>query len=278
MVENAAPRRRSGARGVGIAGVFAAAILSTLALSQAQESRLPGETFRDCEDCTELVIVPSGEFTMGSNDKPSETPPHRVAIHKAFAIGRRLITLSEWGRCVAAGGCKYAPPDPGQGGADLPVTNLSWDDAQEFVAWMSRTSGKVYRLPSEAEWEFAARAGSTTPYWWGKDIGKGRAQCSECGGSATGKATPVGSFRPNAFGLYDTSGDAAEWVSDCWNPNYKGAPADGSPWTSGDCSLHVLRGGSFADKAVSLRSSARFRYDEDVRYYANGFRVVRELN
>ena len=142
MVENAASRRRSGARGGGIAGVLAAAILSTLAFAQAQESRLPGETFRDCEDCTELVIVPNGEFTMGSNDKPSEAPPHRVVIHKAFAIGRRLITFSEWGRCVAAGGCKYSPPDPGQGGADLPVTNLSWDDAQEFVAWMSHTYRK----------------------------------------------------------------------------------------------------------------------------------------
>ena len=185
-----------------------------------------GETFRDCGDCTELVIVPNGEFTMGSNDKPSEAPPHRVLIHKAFAIGRRLITFSEWDRCVAAGGCKYAPPDQGQGGGDLPATNLSWDDAQEFVAWMSKTTGKVYRLPNEAEWEFAARAGSTTPYWWGKDIGKGRAQCSDCGTPVTGKTTPVGSFRPNVFGLYDTAGDAAEWVSDCWNPNYKGAPAD----------------------------------------------------
>jgi formylglycine-generating enzyme required for sulfatase activity len=106
----------------------------------------------------------------------------------------------------------------------------------------------------------------------------GHAQCAECGGSESGKTVPSGSFRANAFGLYDTAGNAAEWVEDCWNPTYRGAPKDGSAWTNGDCSLRVLRGGSFADKALAVRSSARFRYDEDVRYYANGFRVARDLN
>ena len=239
---------------------------------------LPGEVFSDCPDCGELVIVPSGEFEMGSAVKPTEQPVHHVAIAKDFAIGRREVTFAEWDRCVASGGCKYSPPDRGWGRGDRPVTNVSWDDAQEFVAWISKTTGKSYRLPTEAEWEYAARGGATTPYWWGQDVGAGRAQCAECGDREPGKTVPVGSFRPNAFGLYDTAGNAAEWIEDCWNASYRGAPGDGSAWSSGDCSLRVLRGGSFADKAAALRSSARFRYDEDVRYYANGFRVARDLN
>ena len=256
---------------------FALCFGAPICAADSGEARLPGETFRDCPDCVELVVIPGGEFQMGSNAKPAEAPIHKVAIKKDFAIGRREVTFAEWDRCVAAGGCKYSPADPAWGRGNEPVTNVSWDDAKEFVAWLSKTTGKPYRLPSEAEWEYAARGGSTTPYSWGKDIGTGRAQCADCGGE-TGKPAVVGSFRPNAFGLYDTSGNAAEWMEDCWNPSYKGAPGDGSAWTSGDCSLHVLRGGSFADKAAALRSSARFRYDEDVRYYANGLRVARDVN
>ena len=256
--------------------LFCAAGSSWAAGSDAE--RLPGELFRDCSDCPELVIVPSGEFEMGSAAKPSEQPVHHVSLGKNFAMGRRDVTFAEWDRCVAQSGCKFSPPDQGWGRGDSPVTNVSWDDAQEFVAWLSKATGKSYRLPSEAEWEYAARGGSTTPYWWGKDVGAGRAQCAECGGSADARTAPVGSFRPNAFGLYDTAGDAAEWVEDCWNLTYRGAPNDGSAWTKGDCSLRVLRGGSFADKATAVRSSARFRYDQDVRYYANGFRVARDLD
>jgi formylglycine-generating enzyme required for sulfatase activity len=264
---------------VAILSVLMAVCGQGLAFSAGLDGdRLPGEIFRDCPDCTELVIVPAGEFEMGSTVKPIELPVHHVSIHKNFAIGRQDVTFAEWDRCVAAGACKYSPPDHGWGRGDRPVTNVSWDDTQEFIAWMSKTTGKPYRLPTEAEWEYAARGGSTTPYWWGRDVGKGRAQCAECGDHDLGKTVPVGSFRPNAFGLYDTAGNAAEWVEDCWNPSYAGAPADGSAWASGDCSLRVLRGGSFGDKAAALRSAARFRYDEDVRYYANGFRVARDLN
>ncbi len=246
--------------------------------AESGAARLPGETFRDCPDCVELVVVPVGEFQMGSNAKPAEAPVHRVAIQKDFAIGRREVTFAEWDRCVAAGGCKYSPPDPAWGRGDHPVTNVSWDDAKEFLAWLAKTTGKPYRLPTEAEWEYSARGGSSTPFWWGKEVGTGRAQCADCGVSETGRPAIVGSFRPNAFGLYDTAGNAAEWVEDCWNPSYRGAPNDGSAWTSGDCSLRVLRGGSFADKAHAVQSPARFRYDEDVRYYANGFRLARDLN
>jgi formylglycine-generating enzyme required for sulfatase activity len=269
---------------------LACAALATAALvssfcapesSRAAESdaeRLPGELFRDCSDCPELVVVPSGEFDMGSTAKPTEQPVHHLTIRKNFAMGRRDVTFAEWDQCVAQSGCRFSPPDQGWGRGDRPVTNVSWDDAQEFVAWLAKTTGKPFRLPSESEWEYAARGGSTTPYWWGKDVGTGHARCAECDGTDNGRTAPSGSFRPNAFGLYDTAGNAAEWVQDCWNPTYRGAPNDGSAWTNGDCSLRVLRGGSFADKAVAVRSSARFRYDEDVRYYANGFRVARDLD
>src|SRR5579863_375836 len=246
--------------------------------ADSAEQRLPGELFRDCADCPELVIAPSGEFDMGSTQKPSEQPVHHISIAKNFALGRREVTFAEWDKCVTQAGCKFSPPDQGWGRGNRPVTNVSWDDTQEFLVWLSNTTGKSYRLPTEAEWEYAARGGSTTPYWWGKEIGTGHAQCAECGANDSGKTEPVGSFRPNAFGLYDTAGNAAEWVQDCWNPTYRAAPNDGSPWTSGDCSLRVLRGGSFADKASAVRSSARFRYDQGVRYYANGFRIARDLD
>jgi formylglycine-generating enzyme required for sulfatase activity len=264
------------------AAVAAALLLfctaGSLCAAESDAGRLPGELFRDCSDCPELVIVPSGEFDMGSSAKPTEQPAHHVSIPKDFAIGRRDVTFAEWDRCVAQSGCKSSPADQGWGRGDRPVTNVSWDDAKEFLSWLSKTTGKSYRLPTEAEWEYAARGGSTSPYWWGKDVGAGHAHCAECGGSNDGKTEPVGSFHPNAFGLYDTAGNAAEWVEDCWNPSYRGAPNDGSAWTNGDCSLRVLRGGSFADGAIAVRSSARFRYDEDVRYYANGFRVARDLD
>jgi formylglycine-generating enzyme required for sulfatase activity len=245
-------------------------------LAQTPASREPGDIFRDCPDCEELVVVPAGEFDMGSTQEPAEGPVHHVVIGRPFAIGRREVTFAQWDQCLAAGGCKFSPADQGWGRGERPVINVSWDDTKDFIGWLSKRTGQAYRLPTEAEWEYAARGGAATPYWWGKDIGTGRAQCADCGEPAR-QTVPTGSFRPNAFGLYDTAGNAAEWVQDCWNPSYRGAPHDGSAWTSGDCSLHVLRGGSFANKATSLRSAARFRYDEDVRYYANGFRVARDL-
>jgi formylglycine-generating enzyme required for sulfatase activity len=245
--------------------------------AQTASSHEPGEVFRDCADCEELVVVPPGEFDMGSTEKASEGPGHHVVIGKACAIGRREVTFAEWDQCLAASFCKHSPFDQGWGRGDRPVINVSWIDAKEFIAWLSQKTGQPYRLPSEAEWEYAARAGTSSTYWWGKDVGVGRAKCEDCGGDPAHQTVNTGSFRPNAFGLYDTAGNAAEWVEDCWNTSYRGAPNDGSAWTNGDCSLRVLRGGSFANKATYLRSAARFRYDEDVRYYANGFRVARDL-
>ena len=235
----------------------------------------PGDFFRDCKECGEMVVVPAGTFEMGSG-ADMESPIHRITIAKPFAIGRYEVTFREWDLCVAAGGCKYSSTDQNWGRGDRPVINLSWLDAKEFVKWLSEKTGQSYRLPSEAEWEYAARAGTSTPYWWGREIGTRQANCRECGGGGV-QTSPVGSFKSNAFGLFDTAGNAAEWVEDCWNDNYRNAPRDGSAWTTGQCQLRGLRGGSFDSQAKYLRSQARFRYDYDVRYFTNGFRVVREL-
>jgi formylglycine-generating enzyme required for sulfatase activity len=229
-------------------------------VAQRDASPEPGETFRDCADCPELVVVPPA-----------------ITIRRPFAIGRREVTFAEWDQCADAGACKHRPEDHGWGRGDRPVINVSWDDSKLFVGWLSQKSGQKYRLPTEAEWEYAARAGTKTPFWWGKDVGSGRAQCDTCGSPTSKQIVATGSFRPNGFGLYDTAGNAAEWVEDCWNDSYRLAPKDAVAWTSGDCRLRVLRGGNFLSKATEVRSASRFRYDVDVRYYANGFRVVRDL-
>jgi formylglycine-generating enzyme required for sulfatase activity len=253
------------------------ALLLMAPLARAEDARKPGDTFRDCADCGEMVVIPPGEFDMGGKDSAAESPAHRVTIAKPFAIGRREVSFAEWDACVAAGACKYTPGDHGWGRGGRPAIDLSWDDLGPFLGWLSQKTGQTYRLPSEAEWEYSARAGTISPFWWGKDVGTGKAKCQDCGGTPGAQTVPTGSFRPNAFGLYDTAGNAAEWVQDCWNGNYRGAPADGSAWTGGDCTLRVLRGGYFASKSNAIRSAARFRYDEDVRFYGNGFRVARDL-
>jgi formylglycine-generating enzyme required for sulfatase activity len=224
-----------------------------------------------------MVVVPAGEFKMGSNDAVYEKPIHNVTIGKAFAIGRREITFEEWDTCIADGGCKHRPDDHGWGRGNRPAINISWDDAKGFVAWLSQKTGKPYRLPSEAEWEYAARAGTESSFWWGRAPLNGSANCADCATTPTRTTLPSQSFRPNGFGLFDVAGNVAEWVEDCWNETYRGAPTNGSAWTAGQCRQRVLRGGSFASKSNFIRSAARFRYDQDVRYYANGFRVARDL-
>jgi formylglycine-generating enzyme required for sulfatase activity len=236
----------------------------------------PGDLLRDCPDCVELVVVPGGSFDMGSTSD-YENPVHRVTIARPFAIGRYEVTFDEWDKCVDEGGCKHRADDRGWGRGKRPVMNVSWFDAKAFVTWLSQKAGQTYRLPSEAEWEYTARAGTNTPYWWGRDVGTGQANCRECSTGEPQRTSPVGTYKPNPFGLYDTAGNAAEWVEDCWNDNYRGAPTNGSAWTAGQCRLRVLRGGAFDSQARYLRSMSRFRYDQDVRYIANGFRVVREL-
>jgi formylglycine-generating enzyme required for sulfatase activity len=236
----------------------------------------PGSLFRDCAACPEVVIAPAGEFNMGSADFETEQPVHSVVIGKPFAIGRNEITYEQWDACVAEGGCGgWRPDDHGRGRTNLPVSDVSWTDARAYLDWLSGKSGHAYRLPSEAEWEYAARAGSTADYWWGDAAGTGHANCRGCGGD--GRASPVGSYAPNGFGLYDVAGNIAEWVEDCWNDTYAGAPRDGAAKETGFCKQRVVRGGSFDAGSRFVRSASRFLNQAGLRYYTNGFRVVRDL-
>jgi formylglycine-generating enzyme required for sulfatase activity len=233
----------------------------------------PGRVFRDCSNvCPEMVVLPAGSFTMGSNDYDSEMPPHTVTIQRPFAVGKFEVTFAEWDACVADGGCRHRPGDQGWGRGRRPVIYVSWNDAKEYVAWLSRKTGKTYRLLSEAEWEYAARAGTTTRYAFGDTISESQAQFS------AGKTVEVGSFPPNRFGLHDMHGNVWEWVEDSWHSDYNGAPLDGSMWTGGNMSLRVLRGGSwlYIDPG-SLRSAIRSRYRPGIRDSVVGFRVARTL-
>jgi len=229
--------------------------------------------FRDCEQCPAMVKLPGGQFEMGSLADASERPPHRVHV-AGFALGAYEVTQREWKACVAAGACSDKPR-VGVPNDRLPMMDLSWDDATKYVQWLRSLTGKPYRLPSEAEWEYAARAGTTTPYAWGKEIGVARANCSGCGGTYDPKLpAAVGSFPPNAWGLHDMEGGVAEWTEDCWHKSYESAPANGSPWQSPRCTEHVLRGGSWKNPPADLTVSSRNFYDGSVRYVANGMRVA----
>jgi formylglycine-generating enzyme required for sulfatase activity/class 3 adenylate cyclase len=226
---------------------------------------------RDCQGCPELVNIPSGTFRMGSNDDASEKPVRSVAV-KAFAMSRYPITVKEWRQCYAANACKFEPV----ASEDEPMRNVSFNDVQDYIAWLSTATGQRYRLPSEAEWEYAARAGSTTPYWWGRQMVAGMANCKACGGPA--ELLPVGRFAPNGWGLHDLVGSVSQWTQDCWHRDYTGAPKDASAWDRQNCRERVLRGGSWmSSDAFDLRVTSRAYYDPAVRYPAHGFRVVRAV-
>ena len=243
--------------------------------------RKVGEVFRDCPKCPELVVVAAGTYRMGSPSHEkgrddNEGPMHEVVIEEPFAVGVYEVTFSEWEACVRGGGCQgYRPSDEGWGRGSRPVINMSWEDAQSYVQWLSGKTGEKYRLLSESEWEYVARAGTTTPFHFGSTISTDRANY---GKGFWGQGTvPVGSFEPNRFGLYDVHGNAWEWVQDCWNHSYRGAPRDGSAWERGDCSERVLRGGCWSCPPRSLRSAHRIRYSTGKRYSVFGFRIARTL-
>ena len=266
-----------------------------------------GTVFRDCDQCPEMVVVPAGRFWMGdrSGDGYSEEKQvHEVTIADPLAVGVYEVTRGEFGRFVEATGYSTGNAcytfesgeskkrsgrhwrDPGFTQTDRhPVVCVNWDDAQAYIRWLSRETGKSYRLLSEAEWEYVARAGTRRKYWWGNEpdhahANYGKDEC--CEGKVAGKdrweyTSPVGSFEANAFGLFDTAGNVLEWVEDCWNDNYNGAPGDGSAWTSGDCSERVVRGGSWGSSPRYLRSASRVRFVTGVRNLSYGFRVARTL-
>ena len=210
---------------------------------------------------------------MGSDDDLSEKPIHRVTI-RPFAISKFPITTREWNACVAAKSCTYVPT----GKDDAPVANVSWNDAQEFLDWLSKVTKKAFRLPSEAEWEYAARARTNTKFWWGDQLQADTANCKGCNEPYdASQPLKVGSFRPNPFGLYDMGGNIHQWVADCWHKNYQGAPLDGLPWVDSDCSSHVIRSGSWKNDSSYVRPSNRDHYDTGVRYPTHGFRVAHSL-
>jgi formylglycine-generating enzyme required for sulfatase activity/class 3 adenylate cyclase len=218
----------------------------------------------------EMKAIRGGSFTMGSNDDVTEKPTHQVTI-KPFSISQYPTTVREWNECAAAKACAFVAT----GREDAPVTNVSWSDAKQFVVWLANATGKAYRLPSEAEWEYAARAGTQTKYWWGDQLQSGMANCKNCTDIiASEQPLKVGSFKPNPFGLYDMGGGVDQWVADCWHKNYQGAPVDGSVWAEGDCVSHVIRSGSWKNDAQYVRPSNRDSYDTNVRYPTHGFRVA----
>ncbi|MDF2994570.1 MAG: SUMF1/EgtB/PvdO family nonheme iron enzyme [Xanthobacteraceae bacterium] len=229
--------------------------------------------FRDCETCPEMIRIPGGSFRMGSDEDPSEQPIRSVTI-APFAIGLSPVSVAEWNRCAEAKGCSFKM----DGSDTAPARNLSWLDAKQYVDWLAQLTGKPYRLPSEAEWEYAARAGSATRFWWGQALEPGKANCKDCGAPQDAKAPmPVASFARNAFGGADFGGGVAQWVADCWLPNYRDAPSDGSARTVENCRENVLRGGSWRSNAASVRPASRTHYDTGVRYPAHGMRVARSL-
>jgi len=267
------------------------------------------EYFKDCPTCPEMVVVPSGHFAMGSppdepNRRETEDPRHRVVIGRPFAVGRFAVTRGEFaafvgeanypmgancrtfeeGRVEVRAGRSYR--DAGFPQDDRhPAVCVFWSDAKAFVTWLSKKTHKGYRLLSEAEREFVTRAGTTTPFWWGRSITARQANFdgnyTYAGGSAEGeyrqRTVPVDSFKANTWGLYNVHGNVWDWTEDCWNANYNGAPTDGSAWISGDCSRRVVRGGAWDTFPWILRSAHRDRGFAVGRISVQGFRLARTL-
>jgi len=278
----------------------------------------PGSVFRDCPDCPEMVVVPAGSFVMGSSAAETtregipdvlvawERPQHRVTISRAFALSKYPVTQGEFAAFVGDTG--YDPAEcylyrnnklefdrsgnwrnPGfEQSEDHPVVCVSYEDAKRYVSWLNEKVGRVlpvstqgdgpYRLPSEAEWEYAARAGTTSARWWGEDIGSGHANCHGCGSQWDGKQpSPVASFRPNPFGLFDVLGNVFQWTEDCGHWSYVGARDTGEAWPAGDCGNRVARGGSWVSSSKFVRSANRQQFSYKKRMSDAGFRLARTL-
>ena len=250
--------------------------------NEAGSSRQPGAIIRDCDVCPELVVVPAGTFRMGDlsgGGDADEGPVRTVTIPRPFAVGRHETTFAQWDACAAAGACRQGVGDIGFGRGERPVILVTWEDARAYVAWLSRLTGKPFRLPSEAEWEYMARAGSETKYPWGNDAGRGRANCDGCGSRWDDtRPAPVGSFPANGFGVHDAIGNVYEWVEDCGRYSYDGAPSDGSVREpDGACRLRMMRGGSWLSLPRASRPANRVTNPVGYRDVNIGFRVARSL-
>ena len=240
----------------------------------AQQSVAPGTIIKDCADCPEMVVIPAGSFEMGSNESADERPVHRVNV-PSFLIGKTEVTQGQWKAVMGSNPSRFS-----QCGDDCPVEQVSWNDAQDFARLLSQKTGKQYRLPSEAEWEYAARAGSNAKW----SFGDSEWQLGDYAWyvlNSQGKTQRVAQKKPNAFGLYDIHGNVWEWVQDCWHDNYTGAPVDASAWTTGCKNFRMLRGGSWFVglpsllRASILRSAFRLRVFPDHRSNDDGFRLAR---
>ena len=226
-----------------------------------------------------MVVVEGGSFEMGSRASAlaADERPRRTVTVQSFAMSKRELTFGEYDKFAKATGRKR-PESRDWDRQTHPVVNVSWDDAYQYARWLSKQTGRKYRLPTEAEWEYAARAGATSRYWWGNQVGREKAHCFDCkSGLHPRKPAKVGFFEPNPFGPHDTAGNVWEWVHDCYHPNYKGAPDDGSVWEGGDCTRRVARGGSYSSASTSLRSGKREKFVSSQRYDDVGIRIVREL-
>jgi len=235
------------------------------------------DRLRDGSPGPTLVALNGGSFRMGQNSMGgSDNGPEHEVLLASFLIGAYEITFQQYDRFVRATGRRF-PDDFGWGRGERPVVSVSWSDAQAYADWLTRQTGKRYRLPSEAEWEFAAQAGTRSAYPWGFGMEPGRANCTDCGSQWDNRSTaPVGSFAPNTFGLYDTAGNALEWVADCYTAGYDGAPTDGRPHADGDCANRVARGGAYNKSAPFLKTIARAKFVPETRLNSLGFRVVRQ--
>ncbi len=279
--------------------VLVASLFAVLSAGTAvANDRAPGSVFADCDVCPEMVVLPAGEFVQGSDKTESghldEKPQRTVKIARPFAVAKTETSFAQWDACVADGKCPKAD-DAGFGRGKFPAVNLSWAEAKAYVAWLSAKTGKTYRLLSESEFEYAARAGTKTPWFWGDDRKKAcefanlhdetgkeahpnyvwsHVLCND--GAAENAET--GKYKPNPFGLHDMLGNVREWVEDCHQTGYAGAPDDGSARQhDGKCDKRVVRGGAWLDGASTARSAYRYSEEEGMRNYQTGFRVAREL-
>ena len=260
---------------------------------EAAADDLIGDYMRDCVDCPDMAVIPAGRFLMGSPSAEqarheAEGPVALIDISRGFAMAAREITMAQWDACVAGGGCSgYTPPAHDWGRGEQPVVSVSFADAQSYVEWLSRETGRAYRLPSEAEWEYAARAGAAAPFSFGfrltPDDANYNAAYTYGGpvGTAAGRAVKTASFAPNAFGLYDMHGNVWEWTADCWSGSHQDTDVNGASRTGangGDCTRRVLKGGAWNTGGWRLRAAHRIGKPSGVREYDNGFRVVRALD
>ena len=248
-----------------------------------------GDTFAEGPDLPTMVVIPAGSFMMGSPpSEPSrdddEGPQQRIRIRDAFALSQYEVTFRQWDACVADGGCSHRPDDEGWGRGNRPVIKVSWDDIQEYIAWINDRTDGGYSLPSEAQWEYAARAGTTTPFWTGQRISTDQANFQgdytyngSSKGTYRGQTVPVGSFEANPWGLYDVHGNVWEWTQDCWADTLRHHPESGAANSGGDCSRRVLRGGSWINSPENLRSADPIRSTTTNRNYSLGFRLLKTL-